>query len=111
MALSGVTTTVEVSFNVVFLSCFEQLQWLSNHVLQDGRGEILVDVFLVDRYFASTFREVNTSYSALAATNCIYYFHFFSLFILVNVDGLGLLSSLVVLGSFEYVEVAKQMAA
>ena len=66
---------VEVGLDVVFLGYFEQLQWLFNHVLQDGRGEILVDVFLVDRYLASTFREVNTSYSALAATNCIYYFH------------------------------------
>ena len=86
LALAGEAATVEVGLDVVLLGDVEELQRLLDDILQDGGGEEILDVFLVDCYLAGSLAEVNARNGALATAKCINYFHLSLLFILVNVD-------------------------
>ena len=112
LALACEAAAVEVCLDVIFLCSLEQQQWLFYHVLQDCRGEIYADVFLVYRDFAGALSEIDTCHSTLATAYCINHFHLsLQLFVLVNIYCLGLLGLHVVLCAVENVEVVHQAAS
>ena len=73
LRLTCVTAAIEVNVDVILLGNVEQSQRLLNHELQDGAGEVLGEVALVDGNLAITFADVHTGNGALAAAQCISY--------------------------------------
>jgi len=110
LALACEAATVESSLDVVLAFCFEQLKGLLDNILKDCRWEVFLQFHLIYNNLAGSLCEVNTSYRALAASNCVYLFHLLVLFVLVNINCLGLLSLVLVLGAVVNVEIAEQLA-
>ena len=74
LSLALEAATVEVNFDIVFLSNTKFIQWLLNDELKDRRREILSDVTLVDSDRAVTFAYENASYCSFTSSECVYYF-------------------------------------
>ena len=55
LALASVTTTVEIGLDIIFSFYAEKSEGLLYHILQNGRGEIVIQLSLVDRNLACTF--------------------------------------------------------
>ena len=73
LRLSGVAATVKVNINIILLGNVEQSQRLLNHELQDGAGEVLGKVALVDGNLTITFFDIDAGNGALATTQRISY--------------------------------------
>ena len=73
LRLASVTATVEVNIDVVLLGNIKQSQGLFYHELQDGAGEILGKVTLVDSNLARTFADIDAGYGALTTAQRISY--------------------------------------
>ncbi len=75
LCLAFETATVQINFDIVFLSNTEFVQWLLNDELKDGRRKILFKRALVDSDLTITFTYENACNCCFASSECINYFH------------------------------------
>ena len=75
LALTGETATLQVNLDIIRLCNVQQVQGLLNNVLQNGAGEVLGQVTLVDGNLTATLLNIYAGYGAFAAAQCIYYCH------------------------------------
>ena len=75
LALAGVTATLQVNLDIILLCYVQQVQGLLYYELQNGAGEVLGQVTLVDGDLTATFLNVYAGYGTFAAAQCIYYCH------------------------------------
>jgi len=73
LRLTSVAASVEVNVNIVLLNHVEQAQRLLYDELQDGAGEVVGQVALVDGNLATTFFDIDAGNGALAAAQRIGY--------------------------------------
>ena len=75
LGLAFVTAAVEVYTDVVFFNNVEGLEGLGDDVLENRRGEILVECTVVDSDFAVAFGNDNAGDGCFTTAYCIYCFH------------------------------------
>ena len=79
LGLAFVAAAVEVNGDIVLLYAVKSLEGLEHDVLENRRGEVLVECAAVvvagDRDHAVTFLQDNAGHGGLTAANCIYIFH------------------------------------
>ena len=110
LRLTSETTTIQVHLNVILLSDIQESQGLLNYELQDGAGEILCKISLIDGYLTIAFAYIYTGHSGLTTAYCIYYFHRL-LFKDININCFRTLSLLLVLCTGINIKVADQLAS
>ena len=68
LALAGVTATLQVNLDIILLCYVQQVQGLLYYVLQNGAGEVLGQVTLVDGNLTATLLNIYAGYGAFAAS-------------------------------------------
>ena len=68
LALSRETSTAKINLDVIFFSHVKKSERLLYNKLQDGRGEVLRKISLVNGYFACSLGYVDTGDGALTTT-------------------------------------------